>query len=229
MKGIKLFLIAICILCSILIDLASCRGADSDTRLDSDCPKEIDLGGPNFIGHVWMTTNLNLSQFKNGDVIPEAQTSQQWKQYGDSKLPAWCYYNNDPSNGPRYGKLYNWYAVNDKRGLAPEGYHVSTLDDWMHLYLYDKKDAADLKTLAGWYNSGNGANTTCFCAYPAGFRTADGVFMNMDKLAGWWAASVINDTTLTTGNSFVLVYDSPYLFNSMDYKSCGYSVRCKRD
>jgi uncharacterized protein (TIGR02145 family) len=43
---------------------------------------------------------------------------------------AWCYYENDAKNGVKYGKLYNWYAVNDARGLAPAGWHVPTDYEW---------------------------------------------------------------------------------------------------
>lgn len=88
---------------------------------------------------VWMSENLNVSTFRNGDPIPEAKTNEEWDRAGANKQPAWCYYNNDPRNGAKYGKLYNWFAINDPRGLAPEGWHVSNLDDWNILDLYNKK------------------------------------------------------------------------------------------
>jgi uncharacterized protein (TIGR02145 family) len=72
----------------------------------------------------WAKKNLNVSTFKNGEVIPEAKTIEEWVKAGDDKKPAWCYYNNDPANDSIYGKLYNWYAVNDIRGLAPKGWHI---------------------------------------------------------------------------------------------------------
>jgi uncharacterized protein (TIGR02145 family) len=67
----------------------------------------------------WMAKNLNVSTFRNGDLIPEAKTLSDWHYAKLNKQPAWCYYDNDPGNGEIYGKLYNWYAVNDSRGLAP--------------------------------------------------------------------------------------------------------------
>jgi uncharacterized protein (TIGR02145 family) len=69
---------------------------------------------------VWMAENLNVDHFRNGDEIPEARTIAEWR----SGSPAWCYYNNDPANATKYGKLYNAAALNDPRGLAPEGWHV---------------------------------------------------------------------------------------------------------
>jgi len=65
---------------------------------------------------VWMTKNLNVDKFRNGDPIPHARTDEEWKKAGENEEPAWCYYESDTRNGEKFGKLYNWYAVNDKRG-----------------------------------------------------------------------------------------------------------------
>ena len=89
---------------------------------------------------VWMTKNLNVDKFRNGDPIPEAKTVEEWVEAGRNKQPAWCFSNNDPSNGEKYGKLYNFYAVNDPRGLAPKGYHIPTLDEWKTLMNFLKSN-----------------------------------------------------------------------------------------
>ena len=68
---------------------------------------------------VWSTKNLDVATFRNGDSIPQAITKKEWKEARKKQQPAWCYFENDPANGEKYGKLYNWYAVNDSRGLAP--------------------------------------------------------------------------------------------------------------
>jgi len=78
----------------------------------------------------WMTRNLNVPRFRNGDIIPEIQDPEEWAKAGTEKKPAWCYYDNDPANGKIYGKLYNWHAVNDQRGLAPEGLRVPSIEDF---------------------------------------------------------------------------------------------------
>jgi len=78
----------------------------------------------------WKTLNLDVATFRNGDPIPEAKTDEEWKAAGENKQPAWCYYENDPMNGTNYGKLYNWYALNDLRGLAPTGWHIPTDLEW---------------------------------------------------------------------------------------------------
>ncbi len=112
---------------------------------------------------VWMTKNLDVSTFRNGDVIPQASTDEAWEAAGENEQPAWCYYEHDPANGTKYGKLYNWYAVNDPRGLAPEGYHIPTDAEWTVLtdYLGGAAFAgAKMKTTSGWV----GFNTCPKCA-----------------------------------------------------------------
>jgi uncharacterized protein (TIGR02145 family) len=81
----------------------------------------------------WSSTNLNTDRFQNGDLIPEARTDEEWKQAAVNKQPAWCYFLNDSSNSQIYGRLYNFYAVIDPRGLAPKGWRVASTADWVAL------------------------------------------------------------------------------------------------
>jgi len=78
--------------------------------------KEVKIGE-----QIWMAENLNVDTFRDGTKIHEAKTREEWNNIGNMGEPAWCYYDNDRINGEKYGKLYNWYAVNDPRGLAPKG------------------------------------------------------------------------------------------------------------
>lgn len=111
---------------------------------------------------IWMTSNLNVSKFQNGDPIYEARTKAQWNKASKDKKPAWCYYQNNAQNGVIYGKLYNWYAVNDPRGLAPKGWHIPSKSEWKELISFLEKDVKDvnqaLKTKTGWkqYEVGGG-------------------------------------------------------------------------
>ena len=79
---------------------------------------------------VWMKSNLMVDRFRNGDPIPEARTEAEWQQAMQSGQPAWCHYDNNPDFDDVYGKLYNWHAVNDPRGLAPAGWHVPSDAEW---------------------------------------------------------------------------------------------------
>ena len=101
----------------------------------------------------WTTKNLNVATFRNGDPIPQAKTDEEWKAAGENKQPAWCYYDNKVANGTKYGKLYNWYAVVDARGLAPAGWHVPTDEEWTVLSTFlGVEDAAGkkIKSTSGW-------------------------------------------------------------------------------
>jgi uncharacterized protein (TIGR02145 family) len=113
---------------------------------------------------VWTTKNLNVAIFRNGDPIPEAKTNEEWEAAGENKQPVWCYYENNAANGTKYGKLYNWYAVNDYRGLAPAGFHVPTDEEWTVLSTFlGGEDVAGkkLKSSSGWNSYTTGGPKTC--------------------------------------------------------------------
>jgi uncharacterized protein (TIGR02145 family) len=119
-----------------------------------------DINGKNYrtviIGtQTWMAENLNVSTFRNGDPIPEAKTNEEWEKASKEGKPAWCYYENDPKNGAKYGKLYNWYAVNDPRGLAPAGWHIPSDAEWTTLGDHLGNDVAQkMKSTIGWPDYG---------------------------------------------------------------------------
>ena len=129
----------------------------------------------------WMADNLDMSKFRNGDDIPEVITAEAWLAAGRSESPAWCYYNNDPKHGEKYGKLYNWYAVNDPRGIAPVGWHVPTDTEWQVLITSCggmSKAFNELKKPDG------------FAAKAAGARWfEDASFNHLGNIAFWWSAS----------------------------------------
>lgn len=130
---------------------ASSKSSSKDPNNKSSGPaanlKSVVIGT-----QTWTSENLNVSTFRNGDPIPEVRTTEEWKKAGENGQPAWCYYDNDPKNGEKYGKLYNWYAVNDSRGIAPNGWHVSSKEEWQLLESYIGKSIAGkkLKTTTGW-------------------------------------------------------------------------------
>lgn len=129
----------------------------------------------------WMAKNLEIDTFRNGDPIPEAKTDAEWLAAGSTRKPAWSYYNKDPANGKTYGRLYNWNAVNDPRGLCPKGWHVPTDGEWDILvsYLGVGGDAGGKMKETGtahWEPSNTGAtNASGFSALPGGYRSSYGV------------------------------------------------------
>jgi uncharacterized protein (TIGR02145 family) len=96
----------------------------------------------------WMIQNLNVSTFRNGDTIPEIKDGYEWERAGKEGRPAWCYYDNDTVKGIRCGKLYNWYAVIDPRGLAPEGYHIPSFEEWIVLEKFLNANSVKMKKTA---------------------------------------------------------------------------------
>ena len=178
---------------------------------------------------VWMTKNLVVTKFRNGDLIPEAKTNEEWEQAGKNKQPAWCYYANNKKNGKKYGKLYNWFAVSDPRGLAPDGWHVPSDAEWTVLsnYLGGPETAgAKMKSKEDWLNGGNGTNTSGFSGLPAGERLSFGPFGNIGSNASWWS-STENDTI---GAWHRDLYDHPDLLFIYSFdKAKGFSVRCIKD
>tara|TARA_Y100000766_G_scaffold247876_1_gene229327 strand:- start:123 stop:791 length:669 start_codon:yes stop_codon:yes gene_type:complete len=180
----------------------------------------------------WMSHNLNVEHFRNGDIIPEVKTDEDWERAGEEKRPAWCYYENEKSNGEKYGKLYNWYAVNDPRGLAPEGWHVPIETEWTALIDYlsanghDKEESKVLKSISGWGYDGNGTDDYGWNGLPGGLRGYNGDFNNIGSYGLWWSSSQysVDDAW---GRSLDYSYDVVYI--SYLSKKAGFSVRCLRD
>ena len=175
----------------------------------------------------WTTLNLDVATFRNGDAIPEAKTIEEWAAAGDNKQAAWCYYENNAANGTKYGKLYNWYAVNDSRGLAPLGYHIPSDTEWTKLsdYLGGEESAGKkMKNLSGWLDEGNGNNSSGFSGLPGGFCV--GNFRYVGDFGVWWSASEYDDSD-AWGLGLVSAYSNLHRDNSI--KSFGFSVRCVKD
>jgi len=178
---------------------------------------------------VWTSKNLDVATYRNGDVIPQVQDKDAW---GNLTIGAWCYYDNDASNGTKYGKLYNWYAVNDLRGLAPKGYHIPTDAEWMQLsdYLGGKSEAGTkMKTTSGWYYNGNGTNSSGFSGLPGGFRRSDGLFYNIGDYGCWWSSTELKVEAPNYAWYCLLNYDNGNVARYSGYKGDRFSVRCLRD
>lgn len=191
-------------------------------------PNEIRIGT-----QTWMAENLNVESFRNGDLIPEAKTKDEWKKAGEEGKPAWCYYQNDPENGKKYGKLYNWHAVNDSRGLAPEGWSIPSLADYYLLEKQVKKmkdvygdvnrhSGIKLKSIEGWKYNGNGTNESKFEALPGGYRNNRG-FWDVGECGYWWTST----EQYAERVSYVeLCSDKDNLIEDRVGKSVGLSIRC---
>ncbi len=200
------------------------------TRIETINPaKTLSYSSVQIGGQIWMTENLTVDRFRNGDYIAEAKTNEEWIRAAKEEKPAWCYYNNDPLNGKKYGKLYNWYAVNDPRGLAPVGWHVPSDAEWTKFI--DRLGGASvagkrIKTNYDWFKNGNGTDAYKFSGLPGGYRHYSGQYEYLNHLGFWWCS----DEATPEG---AWLRELSYVKNSVDrYRSNkrnALSVRCVKN
>ncbi|MFY8166903.1 MAG: fibrobacter succinogenes major paralogous domain-containing protein, partial [Sediminibacterium sp.] len=181
----------------------------------------------------WMDKNLDVTTYRNGDPIPQVTNNVTW---ANLRTGAWCYYNNDPANGAIYGKLYNWYAVNDQRGLAPQGWHVPSDAEWFTLGTYlggDSFAGGKMKTTGTtrWtYPNTNASNESGFTGLPGGYRVGglgtSGAFESLGNGITLWSATESN----TTSSFYRYIdYNSGILGRWELNKAFGFSVRLIKD
>ena len=189
---------------------------------------------------VWMKENLKVSKYRNGDPIPTNLNDSQWST---SSSGAYSIYNNNTANNATYGKLYNWYAVVDSRGLCPAGWHVPTDDEWKTLESYLGVPISELDLILGrgaasnvggnlkstallWTSPNTGAsNLTGFSGLPGGARSSAGFISGLNIEGSWWSktGAVNNAYSRTLRNS------ENTIVRGYNTRSYGFSVRCLKD
>lgn len=176
-----------------------------------------------------MNKNLDVAFYRNGDPIPQVTNATAWAALGTG---AWCYYNNDSILGAKYGKLYNWYAVNDPRGLAPQGWHIPSDAEWTTLEttLGGSSVAGGKMKEAGTLNwlSPNtaGNNNSGFAGLPGGYRYDNGPFLDVGNYGFWWSST---ENGPTSAWARYLGYGFGNVNRATNFKPGGLSVRCLRD
>lgn len=199
----------------------------------------IDVDGNNYQsivinGKQWMKENLNVSKYRNGDDIPEVTDMVEWDALTTG---AWCYYENVTENGTTYGKLYNWYAINDPRGLAPTGWHIPSDTEWTSLttFLGGTSNAGiKMRDLGDTWSTSAvlATNQAGFSALPAGYGyltysydPVDEPFNSLGDVAFWWSATASNPTTAYSLN----VNLNNSVTRGSILKKTALSVRCVRN
>lgn len=173
----------------------------------------------------WMDKNLEVTTYSNGDIIPYVPDATTWAGLTSG---AWCYYNNDPSSG--YGKLYNWYAAADSRGLCPAGWHVPTDLEWTALVAFlggSSVAGGKMKTTGTtrWASAVNvnSTNSSGFAALPGGRRFDNAASEYLGSRGYWWSATQASATHAWNLNIF---FDSDATSFNDFRKWYGFSVRC---
>ena len=196
---------------------------DSSTTSEASIPNEVRIGN-----QVWKTKNLNVDKFRNGDIIPEAKNFEEWELACKKGNPAWCYYNFDSTNGEKYGKLYNIFAVRDSRILAPAGFRIPNDNDWITLANFfggEEVAGKKMKSKSGWANNGNGTNFLGWSGLPGG--SINEKFHGGGKSGNWWGGP--QHESLGNSDTYSLSSESNSLWNIPVFNDLlGMSVRCIR-
>ncbi len=201
-----------------------------------------DIDGNNYqlvtiCNQTWTKANLNVSKYRNGDIIPQVSSPTQLQTITSG---AWCYYNNDSAYGSIYGKMYNWYAVNDPRGLAPTGYHIPSLDEWIIL-----RDCLGGQLIAGgkmkeagtshWNSPNvNASNSSGFTGLPGGgemFPNTNTNVYTVGNIGMFWSSTTqLNTPTPNSDANVISLFRSGgnWNYSSMSKGNVA-SVRCVKD
>jgi uncharacterized protein (TIGR02145 family) len=194
----------------------------------------------------WMAENLNTSIYRNGDAIPTGLSSAEWQSTWSTQQGAWAYHDNDVSYACPYGKLYNWYACVDPRGLCPTGWHVPSDAEWSAMINYldpsadatvfvedvgrAMKSSGTIEGGDGYWNgfnaspSAEGTNSSGFSGLPSGYR-ADGYILFGQH--GYWWSSTQGYNGAAWCRRLDALNDGLSVNTSLTY--FGLSVRCLRD
>lgn len=208
------------------------------------CPKQITYQGVTYnvaeIGNqCWISENLRAAVYRDGTPIPKLTDYGEWKT--DQQGAYTCYYNQDSCD--TYGALYNWYAVNNQKGLCPEGWSVPTHQQWIELErtvcqdltYTDCQERFPDEISLGWQGideglqlrsaDSGGKDTYQFKALFGGFRNAAGPFDLQNEKGFWWASTA--DQDIAYGIVMDGINDGIRQVGTM--KSSGFSVRCVKD
>jgi uncharacterized protein (TIGR02145 family) len=179
----------------------------------------------------WMKQNLNTTHYRNGDLIPNVTDPTAWSSIF---IGAWCWYNNDSATyAATYGKLYNYYALIDSRGLAPEGWHIPNNTEWDYLKTFyggglyaggALKEAGNAHWLS---NNTATTNSSRFTALPGGKRY-NGSFLSQGIECYLWTS------TLRFGTTPQCIFFDSINPNAMQYFggftfTTGFNIRCIKD
>ncbi len=221
---------------TIVLLLVSCTSPSNNSSIVAQLPN-VTIGT-----QIWTSSNLDITTYRDGTPIPQVTDPTAWVNLTTG---AWCYYNNDSSNGTTYGKLYNWYAVAgiynaaslDKPSLrkqfAPSGWHVPSNDEWTTLMTFlggevvsggKMKETGTIHWMASNISYDNSSG---FTGLPAGFRESNnGGFFLISNFGYWWSSSATSTTFAISRN---LYFNTNQIYTDYVNNSSGLSVRCIRD
>jgi uncharacterized protein (TIGR02145 family) len=182
----------------------------------------------------WMAENLKVIHYRNGDTIPNVTSGSEWAGLSTG---GYCNYDNDSVNVATYGRLYNWFAVEDSRNIAPTGWHVPSAVEWLTLADYiGGGDVAGGKLketdTTHWASPNEAATNECgFTALPAGYRNYSGNFFHLGNRSYWWSSNSYFNPIFNTNNALIryILYNYSTFIAYNERQEYGYSIRCIKD
>ncbi len=202
-----------------------CESTTSVTDIDGNTYSVVTIGS-----QCWLGENLKVTHYRNGDAVSEVTDSVDWKAL---TTEAMCSYGNDNANDAVYGKLYNWFAANDPRGLCPQGWRLPHDNDFTILTEYldpdDEYAGGRLKEVGTehWESPNEGANNSSgFSGLPGGMRFKEGHFDHIGKRGLFWSSR--NDGDFE-GYFLTLTYETAVAHQTHLYKQNGFSCRCIKE
>lgn len=209
-----------------LIILACAFGINANAQ--SDTMKTVQVGT-----QTWTQYNLSVTTFRNGDTILHASNKKEWEAANRAKKPAWCHYNFDSKTAATYGVFYNFYAVNDPRVLAPNGFHIPVTEEWRKMQefvqtTYKGDEGKFVKQAKTWKGGVKATNETGLSFLPSGLANWDGLFPYKNTHAYFWTANPLTPKNEAFYAFFPTGTERIYLQRDLDL-GCGMSVRCIKD
>ena len=172
---------------------------------------------------IWMVEFLKTMTFADGTPIENIKVEKLWAQ---SESGAFCNLYNKEENVKQNGRLYNYYAINDKRAICPTGWHVPSISEWNSLDSCIKNDNKILEEKGWWSYQIHGQSLL-----PLGYRNENGIFSNENSLmqtnyGGWWTSDELDDS-----NSWIIYvgFSSYEKIEDKRHKRSGYSVICVKN
>jgi uncharacterized protein (TIGR02145 family) len=193
-------------------------------------------------GQCWFKENLQTSTYRDGTPINYPGTDN--TAWANDTTGAYAWIDNDSTTYDSvYGKLYNWYAVDNSTGLCPTDWHVPTDCEWMYLEGTLGMSTADQEYISWrgtdeggklretgtthWDSPNTGAtNSSGFTGLPGGYSHQSGSYGGIGGNGYWWSSS---QASSILSRIRVLHYNSGKVRRDTDNKGYGYSVRCLRD
>lgn len=248
-KTRQVFLLSMFIATSFSLLLVSCK-SNSTSLEDPEEPNNFEVCGDTLkdndgnsyktvqIGNqCWTAQDLRTASYQDGSSIPNVTEDIEWTGLTNG---AWAYYANDDLNSDINGKLYNWFAATDSRGICPTGWKVPSDDNWKALEIElgmteeeanseewrgdNKNIGGKMKDINSWSGE-NVTNESGFSAIPAGSRTNNGTF-SASYSATWWSSSELNENTAWQR---LLFNDHNHVYRGSSTKSFGFPIRCMLD